>query len=1739
MKHNLLKCGKHVLSLVVAFAVIAVSLFTVTTGVNITASAITATDTWDGTTSQPTQTDADGNIIINTAEEFAWVAFAGTVDGTKDKNYKVTDGAVFDMGGFTDVTIDSTVGDVKLGTVANVGAWNSDNNRGDFAGNFDGNGVIVYNLYSRGKAYGGLFPSVSTDNSDKQVTIKNITVKASYFSGYHYSGGIVGYGFATTTSQKLVIENCKVENSYISYDGFGGDGASNTAFHATSGAIAGTVGHNATTIKNCIIIDNITSNYNISGGFIGNTSDYAGPLNVTKSVAIGVIPYPVKNEEAVSTQQLSNKAIAAAAYNDVYTDQDVDAAYAGVKTVDETLMTGNNAKAQMPALDWNVFIAFDGQYPDLRANHKLTTTSNGATGHTVECDNCGESIVETHNLNENDDATKYVCACGYEEPIKVKRDQWDGTQADSFTKGDGSKNNPYIITNAEQLAYAILSTTLDTKGKYFKVVDNAEFDMNGMVGITTASTAADVKAASKKDAYQWGANTATFNGHFDGNGVVIYNLYAKSGADSAYAALFPYLNTDNDEKTVNISGITLKASYVQGYHYAAGIVGYVKSTTTTQFLNIDKCVVENCHITDNNNTNSGCNRTSATIAGNVSHCKTTVTNCMAKNNLLEATDVTGGFIGSSSAYTQGITVASSISIGTLPYSVVSEGSTATGKIQPKAIDAGNFTGVYTDKAVAAAYAGIKTLALADMQGAGAKAKMPELDWGTWIVFDGEYPDYRSNHELNTVSNGKANHTTSCEDCGKSVTETHNLKENDDKTLNVCECGYEEVIKVKKGTWNGTQDNTFNKGSGTEKDPYIIETPEQLAFVALSTELNSAGVYFKVVDNAEFNMNGMVGITLNSTAADVKTAAKKDAFKWNSDGSKFAGYIDGNGAVIYNLYSKGAHAALFPRLNTDNADKAGYIKNFKVASSYFDGYHYATGILAYATSANTGHTLDITSCAVENCYMTDHNDKNDQCQRTVATIVGNASHHATTLDACFAKGNILEATDIIGGFVGNLSGSAPAITVKNSISIGTKPYAEKAPGSAKDELQPKAVEAAGFTGVYTDMTVSKSYEGITTIAVDDMKGKKGLNAMTGLDFASAWFANAGLPELQAFHNLKGAPDATDPAKGHSASCEDCGLEGINVLGHDFTSDTCTACGYVCKNHEFENNAVIEKGDCVTPAKIGRKCKICKFSEQGIDDPNFVKGHKFTEVNAKKPTCLKDGNIAYKKCDVCTKFFPANAKDDAAMSEAIESVVDPKIPHEFVLDSDGNPVYVMDGSYHYKYCKLCKKQYDKAAHEGKSFKADGANGHTGACEVCFYAIDEVTPHVFGNDSVCDTCAWECKDHDTVDGLVLAEGDCVTDRVVEQRCSICDKRATNKVTKAEGHKFTKIKGVAATCTKEGRIEHWSCKTCKKLYDSDDKMAPLSYAIDEKDIVAEKLPHDFIDTDKNGNPVYDKNDTHHWYNCRVCGKGEYSKHTFVIDESGDGVYKMCEDAEGNNCGLEFFEYKIADETLGVTVTAPENAFTKDVITDFFQITEEDTNFKRLSKKATNAGLESFVLYEFSPNEEIAKGCKATVTMVTPLEYSINVAVYYLNQKTGELEKLNAKIFEDKEEDIITATFDTDKFGVFVIADATVKYDNTVTPDDNTGDNNDGNTGDNNGSTPDTDNNGTGDTTPGTDGNNGAGDNSGTGDNATPDGENGGDANTDSNPLSPENGESVIAIAIIALLAAAIVFARKVVRNV
>jgi hypothetical protein len=154
---------------------------------------------------------------------------------------------------------------------------------------------------------------------------------------------------------------------------------------------------------------------------------------------------------------------------------------------------------------------------------------------------------------------------------------WDGTHT-AWTTGDGTESNPYLISNANELAHlaytvnnGIGAGTGNIVGinKHWKLVANIDLEGDNDFMWTPIGY------------YNSDADWYAFGGHFDGNGYAISNLYVWLN-NLQRAGLFGY-TSGGSIKGTGIANGNITNNNNNTNVYAGGIVGYADNTT------IDNC----------------------------------------------------------------------------------------------------------------------------------------------------------------------------------------------------------------------------------------------------------------------------------------------------------------------------------------------------------------------------------------------------------------------------------------------------------------------------------------------------------------------------------------------------------------------------------------------------------------------------------------------------------------------------------------------------------------------------------------------------------------------------------------------------------------------------------------------------------------------------------------------------------------------------------------------------------------------------------------------------------------------------------------------------------------------------------------------------------------------------------------------------------------------------------------------
>ena len=447
----------------------------------------------------------------------------------------------------------------------------------------------------------------------------------------------------------------------------------------------------------------------------------------------------------------------------------------------------------------------------------------------------------------------------------------------------------------------------------------------------------------------------------------------------------------------------------------------------------------------------------------------------------------------------------------------------------------------------------------------------------------------------------------------------------------------ETPAVPATKWSDNAATAFAGGSGTEADPYQIETPEQLA--KLAADVNSgiygqthSGEYFKLTKDIDLSAHKWIPIGSGSASKSFHA---------------FSGYFDGNDKTITGLRVDESDdhfsAGLFGNVT-------GYeIKNLKIKDAYVktesgDGTENA-GILIGSAAQGYGMTTSVKDCSVSGIVKSDS-----------ARTGGLAGYNSYgTYENCTADVKVKGAGKA-GGFVGeDFSGTYKNCTAEGNVSgswsvggfAGVLFSESKADHcAAQGKVTASDWNAGGFAGyVENGVTISNCVAaGDVESTVDRWDPKVGGFAGT-ID---------GDSKANTVSNSHAAGKVTSASKDIKAG----GFAGALVETNNFAS-----CSFdVEKNAdlkaaggteaaEIENvkpAAEIEGVEAALTQKV--KANVCR---------DYYGKHELKEVPGKAANCLEDGVETYWMCDNCGSMY----SDKEQMTMITEPVVIKATGHKF--------------------------------------------------------------------------------------------------------------------------------------------------------------------------------------------------------------------------------------------------------------------------------------------------------------------------------------------------------------------------------------------------------------------------------------------------------------------------------------------
>lgn len=381
---------------------------------------------------------------------------------------------------------------------------------------------------------------------------------------------------------------------------------------------------------------------------------------------------------------------------------------------------------------------------------------------------------------------------------------------------------------------------------------------------------------------------------------------------------------------------------------------------------------------------------------------------------------------------------------------------------------------------------------------------------------------------------------------------------------------------------------------------------------------------------------------------------------------------------------------------------------------------------------------------------------------------------------------------------------------------------------------------------------------------------------------------------------------DDAKSKAATCTDkgydvgicyCGKEiqvEVPATGHKFSRfsninwPTCTKEGTViwdCENRCGETKTttipvIVASEKTEMTWNEFTEYKIFRYENLGtyISEGGFHSNIEYEVV--RKASCTQSELRKY-TCKDCGKVYTIDM-------EYVKGHTDPGVYTK--MSADGKLVEAAAEAEHYEFRYLAdvKGADGKTIEHKKGDKVDDATAATladkTAEELKAMSIEKVLVLAKTATYFCTECgefvASKTAAHGghTIDTTQKVNGtpathltDGLKDHYV---CSVCGAKVledgTSAVIKAEGHKFTKVAGIKATCTEAGRKEYYVCTS--------EECEGKIFVIENKKYVETTEAALVIDATghKEGTPVSSKRDCltigYDWYTCATC-KADYIK--------------------------------------------------------------------------------------------------------------------------------------------------------------------------------------------------------------------------------------------------------------------------
>ncbi len=601
-------------------------------------------------------------------------------------------------------------------------------------------------------------------------------------------------------------------------------------------------------------------------------------------------------------------------------------------------------------------------------------------------------------------------------------------------------------------AQLALAITSGGKGAYYKLTKDIYLnDIDKVDWKTGKSVSVGYRINS------WFYNTA-FEGNIDGDGHTVFGLYFKTNVEDKDffwgrygVGLIPKVE---EGKSVTVKRLGLDAVYVSFECGSSAFVGYAADTSKLSFVE--------CYVGEKATIRGNC---AGALRGLSGDAEISIANCYS---LAET-------VGIGKGANRGL-------IGTVwgPLKILNSYN-ANGPLTDS-YERYNviFEDCYQTEVGAEGETGVVTLKVENMKGKDAltkETKMPALNKYEAYIATDTYP------VLNIFSGGKG--AISLTDEGE-----------------------------KGRVWSGKLATKFAGGSGTMTDPYLIETPEQLALL-ISGGSGDGNNFYKLTAD----------IILNDTS---KADWEKNATPWFAGMSTFRGTFDGNGHTVSGLYYNGeangsAYAAgLFQRLGVNSKIMRVGVTSSKIYAKSKKGIALAGAIVGWIEDWNPAENKDKKAPVISQCFA-------DDTVFVEGTSAGGIVGGAPTwveIDNCYFTGE-LTGKNFAGAIVGDAwagDGYGPVLTNCFATTLDRNAIGGGDAFRAKDVAAGKTT----LTNAYVD-GIDESGSAVM-LSVMYMRGESAKANLKGFDFNSVWkTVKGGTPVLKCFADAEKYSCKREPSK----------------------------------------------------------------------------------------------------------------------------------------------------------------------------------------------------------------------------------------------------------------------------------------------------------------------------------------------------------------------------------------------------------------------------------------------------------------------------------------------------------------------------------------------------------------------------------------------------------------------------------